>query len=266
MKNRGISGKIRTINARERDDIMRHEILSVGFDSVTMDEAAEKAFELSKSGKGHYIVTPNSEIVYECRRNESLRHAVRGADMVVPDGIGVVYAARILGCPVKQKVAGVELGERLIARTAETGGSVYLLGAKPGVAQEAARRLCEKYSGLNIVGTHDGYFKDDSEVISDINDKSPDVLLVCLGVPKQELWMSENRDKLKVGVMLGLGGSLDIYAGATKRAPDIFIKLGLEWFYRLCKEPWRFKRMLRLPLFLLTAVKARIFGDEFDAK
>jgi len=259
-----ISGKIIVINAKERDHTVRHEILSVGFDSVTMDEALEKAYELAKNGKGCYIVTPNSEIVYECRKNEKLRQVVRSADMVVPDGIGVVYAAKILGRSVKQKVAGVELGEKLIAKMAETGGKVYLLGAKPGIADEAAKKLCEKYKGLNIVGTHDGYFKDDSEVIADINDKAPNVLLVCLGVPKQELWMSNNSDKLNVNVMLGLGGSLDIYAGAAKRAPDIFIKLGLEWLYRLIKEPWRFKRMLRLPLFLMIAVKARIFGDEFE--
>ncbi|NLD88454.1 MAG: WecB/TagA/CpsF family glycosyltransferase [Clostridiales bacterium] len=245
---------------------MKREILSVTFDNVTMEEALERASALAREGKSDYIVTPNSEIVYEARKNEALAKALKGASLVIPDGIGVVYASKILSKPLKQKVAGIELGERLIEYASLNGLSVYLFGAKPGIAERAKDKLCEKYPGLNVAGVQDGYFKDGSdrerEIIEDINSKAPNILIACLGVPKQELWMNAHKDELNVRVMLGLGGSMDIYAGVSKRAPDIFIKLSLEWFYRLCKEPWRIKRMIKLPLFLLLAVKVRLFGEK----
>ena len=232
----------------------RVNILGVGFDNIDLAEAIERAKALSQGERFSRIVTPNSEIVYMARDDEQLKEILNASDLVVPDGIGVVYAAKILRAPLKGKVAGIELGEGLIKSLAGTGTGIFLLGAKPGIAASAAEKLCEKYPGTKISGVHDGYFKDDDEVIAEINLSGARVLFVCLGAPKQEMWMAKNAEKLNVSLALGLGGSLDVFAGVSQRAPRIFIKLGLEWFYRLCKEPWRIGRMLALPKFLLTVI------------
>ena len=141
-----------------------------------------------------------------------------------------------------------------------TGGSVFLFGAKPGVAEQAGVNLRERYSGLKIAGTHDGYFTEDAPIVEQINQARPDMLLVCLGSPKQELWMEQYAGKLQVGLMAGLGGSLDVFAGVVERAPERWQKLGLEWLYRLMKEPKRIGRMMKLPKFALCAVKERVTG------
>ncbi len=232
-------------------------VLGVGFDNVTMEEAAQKAIELARSGGG-YVVTPNAEIVYACRKNPEAKDAVNGAALVVPDGIGVVKASRILKRPLKERVPGVELGTAILPAAAKHGLRLFLLGGKPGVAEEAARKLTEKYEGLVIAGTADGYFQNDDEVIAKINASNADILYVCLGAPKQEIWMRKNRDKLKVSLMLGLGGSVDVYAGKVERAPEFWQKMGLEWLYRLMKQPKRAKRVLgSLPPFLLAVYKER---------
>ncbi len=239
----------------------RIDIFGTEFDNITLDEAIDRAYCMIGSGKNHRIVTPNSEIVYMARKDDALRGVLNGSDLVVPDGIGVVHASKICKTPLRGKVAGIELGEGLIARLAREGGRIYFLGAKPGVAEAAAKALCEKYPGLTVSGVHDGYFKEDDEVIKAINAAHTDVLFVCLGAPKQELWMAKNQSRIETSLMLGLGGSLDVFAGVAQRAPDIWIRLGLEWFYRLCKEPWRIGRMMALPKFLLTVIFSRKKGN-----
>lgn len=239
---------------------MRTDVLGVGFDNVTMDEALSRASELMDSPGADYIVTPNPEIVMVCREDREVRLAVEGASLVLPDGIGVIYGAKILGRPLREKVPGADFAEKLMARMAKSGGSVYLLGAKPGVAELAGERLSEKYPGLRIAGTADGYFDDDGPVIEAINAARPDFLLVCLGAPKQEKWMAANRDKLRVPLMAGLGGSLDVYAGVVRRAPEVWQRLNLEWLYRLIKQPSRIGRMMKLPQFLICVIGQRIRG------
>ena len=239
---------------------MRTEIMGIPFDNVTMEEALERAETLMAEPGAAYVVTPNAEIVYEALHDENLRTTLSGADLVLPDGAGVVLAAKILKTPLKQKVAGIEFGTNLMERLAGTDRSVFFLGGKPGVAETAAKKLTERFPGLLVSGVHDGYFQEDGPVIEAINDHSPDVLLVCLGAPKQELFMARYREKLQVGLMAGLGGSLDGFAGNVKRAPDWMIRCNLEWFYRLVKEPWRLGRMMRLPKFLLLVLKKRISG------
>ncbi|MCL2409242.1 MAG: WecB/TagA/CpsF family glycosyltransferase [Oscillospiraceae bacterium] len=239
---------------------MRLDVLGVKFDSLTMQQAVSHACEIMDSGEKAYIVTPNPEIVWMCRKDENLRRIVNAAGLVLPDGIGVIIAARILKTPIREKVTGVEFAELLFAKMAESGKSIYLLGAKPGVAEEAGRRLAEKYPGLVISGTSDGYFKDDAAIIEKINAVSPDFLAVCLGAPKQEFWMAENLDKLDVNLMGGFGGSLDIYAGVTNRPPRWIQRLQLEWLYRLIKQPRRIVRMIKLPLFLFCVIWRRMRG------
>ncbi|MBP3588881.1 MAG: WecB/TagA/CpsF family glycosyltransferase [Clostridia bacterium] len=241
---------------------MRINIMGVGFDNVTMAAALEKARALMDQPGASYVVTPNAEIVYEAMHNEELCGLINGADLVLPDGAGVVLASRILKTPLKEKVAGVDFADNLLGVLAQTGGSAYLLGSKPGVAELAAERMLAKHPGLNIAGMADGYFKDEKAVVEKINAAKPDFLFVCLGAPKQELFMVKHRHELDVKLMAGLGGSLDSFAGTVKRAPRWMIKLSLEWLYRLIKEPKRFKRMLRLPKFLWAVCLKRIGGGK----
>ena len=239
---------------------MKIDVMGVRFDDVTMEEALEKARQLLASEGASYVVTPNAEIVYEAMHSEELCTLVNGADLVLPDGAGVVLASKILKKPLKQKVAGVDFADRLLGELAQTGGSVYLLGSKPGVAELAAEKMLEKHPGLTIAGLADGYFKEEGPVVEKINAARPDVLFVCLGAPKQELFMVNHQAELQVRLMAGLGGSLDSFAGTVKRAPQWMINCSLEWLYRLIKEPKRFKRMLRLPKFLWAVICRRISG------
>lgn len=238
----------------------RTDVLGVGFDNVTKAEAVERALALIDAREGRYVVTPNPEIVMLAKENPALKEALAGADIVLPDGAGIVKGAAILGRPMKEKVPGIDFACGVMARLAERGGSVYLFGAKPGVAEAAAETLRTKFPGLVISGTSNGYFSDDGPIIEKIKDAAPDFLLVCLGAPKQELWMAKMSGKLPVGLMVGLGGSLDVFAGTVKRAPEAWQKLDLEWLYRLLKEPRRIGRMMKLPLFVIEAAGERLRG------
>lgn len=242
-------------------------IRGVRFDHVTLSEAAEIVGGYAAGREARVVHTPNSEIVQLCIEKPENLALVNSADLIIPDGSGVVLASKILGTPLtKGKVAGVELAERTLALAAEKGYGVYFLGGKPGVAVEAAEKMQAKYPGLSVVGCHDGYFQKTGEesdaVVEEINRSGAVILFVCLGVPAQEKWMAENRSRLKVGVMAGLGGSLDVFAGKAKRAPKIFIRLGLEWLYRLLKEPRRIGRMMKLPKFLFGTLFYRLRGKK----
>ncbi len=241
---------------------MRTDVLGVGFDDLTLEEAADRAEQLLSERRGAYVVTPNPEIVQLCRDDPDAREAVNGADLVLPDGIGIIKAAAILGTPLKARVPGIDFAQAVFDRLSAKKGGVYLFGAKPGVAQLAAQKLSARYPGLRFVGTSDGYFDDDSPIIESINMARPDFLLVCLGAPKQEIWMAQNRHRLDVGLMAGLGGSLDVFSGSVKRAPEAWQKLGIEWLYRLIKEPKRIGRMMKLPKFLIDAAAVRLGGEK----
>ena len=224
-------------------------ILGVYVNKYTMEQAVKKAAELIETEGMSMIFTPNSEILLYASNNPDFTKVLNQANMIIPDGIGVVYGARILGEPLKERVAGYDLVCNLFPIMAQKGQSVYLLGAKPSVAEKAAENLTKKYPGLVIAGTHDGYFKDDDEVIADINRSNPDFLMVCLGFPKQEQWIFDNRDKINTRLAIGAGGCLDVFAGTVARAPEFYCNHGLEWLYRLVKQPSRFVRMLALPKF-----------------
>ena len=239
---------------------MKTDIMGIAFDNVTMQEALDRASAILQGDKTCYAVTPNAEIAYEALKDESLRALINGADLVLPDGAGVVLASRILKTPFKQKVAGVDFADALLGLLAKSGRSVYLLGSKPGIAERAAEKMREKHPGLGICGMHDGYFQDEAPVIEAVNEAKPDVLFVCLGAPKQELFMKRHQEALTCKLMIGLGGSLDSFAGTVKRAPKWMIAANLEWLYRLYKEPKRFGRMLRLPKYLWAVVCKRIRG------
>ena len=248
----------------------RINIRGVGFDNVNMEEALDRCAAFVAEGGNHTVHTPNAEIVQMCVEDPEKRALINSADLVIPDGAGVVLAAKILKKPLeKGKVAGIELCENLVRLSGANSWKIFMLGGKPdagdgrSVARAAADKLLEKYPDALIVGTRDGYFKDDAEVIAEINASGADLLFVCLGVPKQETWMAEHKSGLNVKLMGGFGGSFDVFAGTVKRAPAFFIKCNLEWFYRLIKEPRRIGRMMKLPKFIFGAVKDRIIKKEY---
>ena len=231
--------------------------MGVEFDSVTKDEAVRFVLDRISERSGGYMVTPNPEIVMETWANPELKSAVSGAKLTIPDGIGVIHAANILKTPLKERVPGIDVTASVLERMAKEGKSVFLLGAKPGIAEKAAENMKKEYAGLRVCGMQDGYFKDDKPVIDMINAAKPDFLLVCLGAPKQELWMAKHEKELDVGFMGGLGGTLDVFAGVVKRAPKGWQDSGFEWLYRCVKEPWRFKRAAKLPEFIFKAIGER---------
>ena len=230
---------------------MKTEILGIQFDNLTREEAARRGAELLEEDCFHYVVTPNPEFILAAEGDGEFRAVLNGADLVLPDGIGVVYSARILGRPLQGRVPGIEFAEDMLACLNGTGGRLYLLGAKPGVAEEAGRRILERYPNLTLCGTQDGYFKDEEAALLKVAAARPDLLFVCLGAPKQELWMEKNGPATGARLLCGLGGSLDIFSGTTERAPKFWSDHGLEWLYRLCREPRRIGRMMKLPLFLV---------------
>lgn len=236
---------------------MRIQVMGVGFDNVTMAEAMERSAAILDSGESVYCVTPNAEIVYEAHRDAAFRALLNDAGLVLPDGAGVVLGAKLLGTPVKEKVAGIEYGENLCALLAQRGGRLFLLGSKPGIAELAAEKLLQRHPGLVICGTADGYFKDEAAVVEQVRQAKPQVVFVCLGAPKQEKFMAAHVHELGAGILVGLGGSLDGYAGTVKRAPRWMIACSLEWLYRLIKEPRRLGRMMRLPKFVLLCLGER---------
>ena len=226
-------------------------VLGVGFDNLYMGEAVDRAWALMERRQGDYVVTPNPEIVMVCREDPEAKAAVDGAALTIPDGIGIIYGAKIQRTPLKQKLPGIDFTSLLLERMAAEGKRIFLLGSKPGIAERAGERLAGEHPGLVIAGTNDGYFREDGPVVEKINAAAPDLLLVCLGAPKQEKWMYRNAPHLDVGLMIGAGGSLDVFAGTVERAPERWQKAGLEWLYRLKKEPKRIGRMMKLPKFLL---------------
>ncbi len=232
----------------------RQNILGVIFDNVTMQEAFNYGLGLFSRQTKSVIYTPNPEIVMAAYEDDDLKNNLNQADLVLPDGIGVVIGSKLIGRPLKERVAGFDFIQQLFAALKDTDYTVYFFGSKEGVAELAAEKMQKKYPGLSIAGTWHGYEKDTEKVIADINRVKPDLLLVGLGAPRQEQWISQNKERIDAKVFAGIGGSFDGMAGVVKRAPDIFIRLNLEWFYRLLKQPTRFKRMLKLPLFLIKVI------------
>lgn len=239
-------------------------ILGVNISDASIPQATELIMNSVTNGEKISVFTPNSEIILAAYKDDNFKNIINSASLCTADGIGVIYASKILGTPIPERCSGYDISLKLIDRMAKTGLTLYLFGAAPGVAETAKKKLEESYPGINIVGYHDGYFdaKEEKNIINDINNKKPNVLFVCLGSPKQEKWIYEHLSSLDINVAMGLGGCLDVYAGNVKRAPDIFIKFGLEWFYRLMKEPKRFFRMLALPKFMLTVLKIKFFGGK----
>lgn len=234
-------------------------IFGIPFSKWGMQETVQYLTGAISARKPHQVITANPIMVMAALENPSYKQMMQQADLIVPDGSGVVWASRVGGDPVAERVAGFDLLHELMKEGERHRWRVYLLGASPEVVKEAANRLKMQYPGTEIVGYRDGYFgpEQDDEVIEGIRRTSPDLLFVARGADTQEPWIAKHKQRLAVPVMMGVGGSFDVISGRTKRAPKVFQKLRLEWLYRLIKEPTRFRRMLALPKFAVRVLRER---------
>ncbi len=241
---------------------MRTEILGVPFDVVTNDEALKKLLFYLAEDKNHLMFTPNPEMVMAAQKDDYFMQILKAGDLVVPDGIGIVLASKFNKVRIKERVAGCDTVTALLKK-AKSGTTVYLLGSKPGVCDKAKQNIERDYPNISVIGSHNGYFNKEEEILilEEIKQLKPDILLVGLGFPKQEKWLYENRG-LPVRISAGIGGSLDVFAGTVKRAPVLFQRFGLEWLYRLIKQPSRIGRILVLPVFALKVAAGRLTGRQ----
>lgn len=235
------------------------EVLTVPIDIVSMNDTVKLVEGFIQEKTPHMIVTANAEMVMQAVKDAELHDIMRNADLVLADGVGVVWAARHKKCPLPERVAGADLVNRLLGIAANKGYKVFFLGAAPGVAELAAKQVTDVYANIKICGIADGYFSSQEEpgIIAAIKAAEPDILLAGLGVPRQEKWLWQHKDELGASVCIGVGGVIDVLAGVVQRAPHWMQKTGLEWLYRLCKQPWRLWRMMALPQFVLKAWRDR---------
>jgi N-acetylglucosaminyldiphosphoundecaprenol N-acetyl-beta-D-mannosaminyltransferase len=234
---------------------MKETFLGIDVCTDNYEQLASKLMEDIDRNRKSFIVAINPEKIMKAQEDERLRELLNQATYQIPDGIGVILASIIKGGKIRSRVTGIDMMLRLCQEASIHGKKIFLYGAKPGVADEAKRKLEEKFPGIQIVGTMHGYEKDEKVVIDAINQSQADILFVALGSPTQEYWIVKHMHSLVPKVYQGVGGSFDVVSGRLKRAPLIFQKLGLEWLYRLIKEPWRWKRQLVLPKFLIKAIK-----------
>lgn len=234
-------------------------ILGVEIARMTLEQVLDWVRVMVEQGKPRHIVTANAEIVYRAYADPEFLELLDKADIITPDGSGVVWASRFLDEEVPERVTGIDLVETIFQEAEEKGWGVYFLGAAPEVVEKAVLNTLSKHTALRVVGYHNGYFsqEESAEVLSNIKSVEPDILLVALGVPKQEMFIQTHLKELQIPISIGVGGSFDVLAGIAQRAPLWMQKAGLEWLYRLYKEPSRIGRMLVLPKYVLTVLRQK---------
>ncbi len=230
--------------------------------SGSFDSAIDQIIQFLDEEKLHMICTPNTEFIMRAQEDPEFKSILNASDLNIPDGFGLILASKLNGLGIEEKIAGIEFMERTLAYCQQENRTVYLFGGSPESLERASENIQAQFTGISIVGTRHGYFKpeDDQEILEQINLASPDVLFVALGSPKQERWIHQYHDQLKARVAIGVGGSIDIWSGEATRAPKIFIDLGLEWFYRLIRQPSRIGRMMVIPKFLIKLGKERLIN------
>ncbi|MDD3227436.1 MAG: WecB/TagA/CpsF family glycosyltransferase [Tissierellia bacterium] len=246
----------------------RLSIMGVRINNISMNEVLKIAEQKIEDDEKYIIYTPNTEIIMMCQKDEEFLNLMNKSDINVPDGVGLIYAGKVKRFPLKEKVAGYDLSINLLKMADEKGLKLYVVGGRPGVAEAAMKNVQNDYPGIKIVGTQHGYFKgahlgefghdEELSLIEDINKQKPHILFVGFGAKKQEQWVEYNKSLINANIIIGNGGTLDGLAGLVKRAPDVFINLGLEWLYRLIKEPKRITRQIVLPVFMVKV----IFGNK----
>lgn len=237
----------------------RVSILGVTVDNVTMAEAIERIVAFAASGAFHHAVTVNPEFIMLARRDANFAQTLAAADLALPDGVGLIWAARRQGAPLRERVAGVDIVDQTAAAAAKDGLRLFLLGAQTGVAEAAGAVLRQRYNGLHVVGAYAGSpaVEEEEAILQRVAAAQPNILFVAYGAPQQDLWIARNRRRLFVGLAMGVGGAFDFIAGRARRAPPWVRRLGLEWLHRLIHEPWRWRRMLALPRFALAVLLER---------
>ncbi len=237
-------------------------ILGVPFTNISPSEAVDRVVSYLNGNGKSMIFTPNPEMVMEARKNKEFMEILNSSTMNVPDGIGIVYGSKFTQNPIKERVAGYDLMLGVFDKMKDMGKTAYFFGGAPGIADRAKAAIEERFPGLKVVGTANGYFdkEREKEIIAEINRLKPDLLLVGIGFPKQEKWIYDHIRELNIKAAAGVGGSFDGWCGNVPRAPKFFIDHNIEWFYRLMKQPSRIGRMMQLPLFMLVVIKNKIFG------
>lgn len=241
------------------------DVLGVTIDRIDMYDACERARTFAVGERFRYIFTPNPEMIMLAQKDEEFKRILNSADMCVPDGVGVVIASKLYGKKITERVPGFDLMGDLVSVGVSKGWRFYLLGGKPGIVEKAKRNLERVYPKIKVAGIHHGYFgeKEEEEVIAHINLCMPHIIFVGMGAPLQEKWIFKNRWKLNAKLAMGVGGSLDIVAGKARRAPEVYKKHGLEWLYRLIKQPSRIKRMAVIPVFFAKVfMQAKLGGKK----
>ena len=244
------------------DGIPYISLLGVRVHRVDMDATLGIIREFIGSGNPHIIVTADASAIVIAQSDEDFRDIINNADLVTPDGAGLLKAAKLFGTPLIDRVSGVDIANNVCRMAAEDGFSVFLLGAKPGIAKLAAERLKQQHPGLGIAGTHHGYFTDaeNAAIAAEVRDSGAKVLLVGLGIPRQEKWIRDHLSEIGVCMAMGVGGSFDVLSGQINRAPVWMQRHGLEWIYRLAKDPKKITKVATLPRFVMLVLKQRLFG------
>lgn len=240
------------------------KILDIRVDRVDRAQALQQCVNGMQEQAPFIVVTPNSEIVVRATEDSRLKELIEKANLVVPDGIGLVIGSKIVKKPLVERVTGIDLMGALLNYANQNGKSVYLLGGKPGISEKAGKNISAQYPNLKLLGTHHGYFAgmhtgqkhhaEEKAIVEEIASSKPDMLFVALGAPSQEYFIDTYKSVLNAKLLMGVGGSLDVISGEVKRAPEFYQKAGLEWLYRLMKEPTRIGRMMALPKFMIQVI------------
>jgi N-acetylglucosaminyldiphosphoundecaprenol N-acetyl-beta-D-mannosaminyltransferase len=246
-----------------QSDTSHFHLFGIPIDRLTQSEVIERVDGWVAERKiGSLICTPDTTALMRARWDSNLKVAYQAADLVTADGTGLVWASQLFGSPISERVTGIDLMESLCRNAEQHGHRVFLLGAAPGVIEKAREKLQKRYPKLHVVGTHHGYFgsEDENDLIAKINETKPDLLFVGMGVPRQESWLIQNRGKLEVPVLMGVGGSFDVMAGLVQRAPEVWQNKGLEWLWRTICQPERIWRIRVIPIFLLQILFYKFAG------
>ncbi|MGD6875649.1 WecB/TagA/CpsF family glycosyltransferase [Bacillus infantis] len=234
---------------------MKENFLGVNVCNQNYEQLTSSLLKDIEENKKAFIVAINPEKIMKAQDDPSLKVLLNKADYQIPDGIGVIIASRLKGGSIRERVTGIDMMLALCQAAAQHQKRIFLYGAKPGIADEAKSALEQRYPGIQIVGVINGYEKDENLIERKINEAKPDIIFVAKGSPSQEYWIIDHMERLAPAIYQGVGGSFDVISGRIKRAPVLFQKLGLEWFYRLLKEPWRIKRQTILPKFLIKVLR-----------
>ena len=236
------------------------DILGVNFINGSIEEAVEKALRVAEEHRSAYVVAPDSEMMIAAGKDLRYMRTIQEADLCLPEGNGVMYAANILGSPLKSRISALDFASALMARMAEKNMSIFILGRDYDMVETAGLNIQNRYPGIELVGTDDGYFDNEIELYELINKANPDLLLVGYGSLVQEKWMNKSKNELNVGLMIGFGDELPVVAGSAERAPKRWRDSGFEWLYWLLKDPKRFGRMVKRTNIVFTAAWRRLVG------